>query len=338
MLVLSEMAGAADELTDALLINPNDATALTHSLYSALTMKLAERRRRIVAMQQRIKHYTVQAWGGDFLSQLQLFSSTASKRLPTTLSQSGHDDIIKALITSKHRLLLLDYDGTLHEFTKSIGGNASKPSRKLHRQLSDICAQTGTVVCIVSGRPRQTLDSWFGSIPQLILVAEHGSWIKEEGVWHARAKAFDKQAILTHLHSYAMRTPGAVVEEKDFTIVWHYRQTNPELAYIRNSAVKRGLQELVEGTDLEVHNGNKIIEIKPADTHKGAIAAQLIKTYPSDFIFAAGDDYTDESTFAALPDSALSLKVGSGETCAKQRVPGVENILDVIESMIKIIR
>jgi trehalose 6-phosphate synthase/phosphatase len=66
-----------------------------------------------------------------------------------------------------------------------------------------------------------------------------------------------------------------------------------------------------------VHNGNKIIEIKPSSIDKGNVAQRLAKEFPADFVFAAGDDYTDEAMFAALGEDAITLKVGSGDTATE---------------------
>lgn len=338
VLILSEMAGAADELSDAILVNPNDVPLLATAIYRALTMPKAEQIRRQKSMQARISDYTVQKWGADFIEQLELARTSHHGALRKRLTKENTDEIIKSFITSRKRLVILDYDGTLHHFSNNISPAASKPSLRLKAQLKHISEQTGTHLAIISGRPRATLDEWFRGLPKLMLVAEHGAWIKRDGAWHKNAVDYDKSGILDTMRSYAVRTAGAVIEEKDFAVVWHYRRVNPELAYIRNNNLRRDLRDVTRDTDLVVNNGNKIIEVKPQSVDKGVVAAQLAEKYAADFVFCAGDDYTDEAMFASLPHDTYTIKVGLGETKARYQVGRLERILDVITSMSKIIR
>lgn len=338
VLILSEMAGAADELSDAIITNPNDINRLTKALIEALKMPKAEQIRRQKSMQARISDYTVQKWGSDFIEQLDRASHNQHGATHKRLTKAKTCELIKSFITSQKRLLLLDYDGTLHGFSRSISPSAVRPTPRLKAQLKHISEQTDTTVCIVSGRPRATLDSWFKNLPRLTLIAEHGAWIKRDGIWQSRVEPFDKQPIIDVLQNYATRTPGSIVEEKDFALVWHYRRVNPELAYVRNNNIRHDLNNIVADTDLTVHNGNKIIEIKPRSINKGVIAAEFARETKADFIFCAGDDYTDETMFETLPTDAYTVRVGAGETHANYYVTKLERVLDILTSMSKIIR
>ena len=335
VLVLSEMAGAAHELSEAILVNPNDTTELMKSIYGALTMKKNEQLRRLKAMQERISDYDVQRWGADFLTELDAAYKDHEGALHKRLKQRDIVNIIESYKQNKKRLLLLDYDGTLKNFSTSISPSAAKPSKRLKLQLERIARQKDTTLYIISGRPKRTLTAWFKSSPDIKLVAEHGAWIKSNGEWHQRIDSFDKSAILEVLRRYATRTAGAVVEEKDFAVVWHYRRVSPELAYIRNGEIKRELQKIGLSDDIGVFQGNNIIEIKPKIINKGEIATELLKKHPSNFVFVAGDDYTDEDMFEAAPDDAETVKVGFGMTHAKFQAGKLEKVLSIIESMAK---
>jgi trehalose 6-phosphate synthase/phosphatase len=233
---------------------------------------------------------------------------------------------------AKKRLILLDYDGTLKHFSNSISASASKPSTRLRAQLVRIAKQKNVTLCIISGRPKSTLNAWFKNIPNIKLIAEHGAWTKENGEWKQTAAAFDKKAVVETLKHYAIRTAGSVVEEKDFSVVWHYRRVSPELAYIRNDEIKRELHRIGLSDDIGVFLGNKIIEVKPKAINKGEVAKELLLKYPSDFVFCAGDDYTDEDMFESLPPSANTVKVGYGETSARYQVGKLERVLAIIEA------
>jgi trehalose 6-phosphate synthase/phosphatase len=70
VLVLSEFAGAADELQEALIVNPYDVEGVASALHQALTMDGIERRRRLRALRERVMANDVHAWADRFLSAL----------------------------------------------------------------------------------------------------------------------------------------------------------------------------------------------------------------------------------------------------------------------------
>ena len=69
-------------------------------------------------------------------------------------------------------------------------------------------------------------------------------------------------------------------------------------------------------TDLQVLDGNKIIEVKNSGINKGSAALRWISKEDWEFILAIGDDWTDEDIFKVLPERAYSIKVGSGSSSA----------------------
>ena len=70
VLILSEMAGAAKELGEALLINPNSREEIAEAIKQALEMPLDEQKRRNAAMQKRLRRYNVVAWAKDFVREM----------------------------------------------------------------------------------------------------------------------------------------------------------------------------------------------------------------------------------------------------------------------------
>jgi trehalose 6-phosphate synthase/phosphatase len=70
VLVLSEFAGAADELTDALLVNPYDIDGTAEAIHSALTMDPAERRRRMRGLREQVSANDVHRWVSTFVQTL----------------------------------------------------------------------------------------------------------------------------------------------------------------------------------------------------------------------------------------------------------------------------
>lgn len=334
VLVLSEMAGVASELPEALQVNPNNTEAVADSIAKALEMPPDEQRQRMRTMQKRISEYTIGRWAEDFLSQLATAKTGNSS--VNSLSRADRSNLQKDYRTASSRLILLDYDGTLKEFVSSPSAAMARPSRRVKIALKKLSKDKINKIVIISGRPKNVLQSFFEDI-NLGLIAEHGGWMLDAGGWvksSLSAKKW-KKPIRHLIEAYTSRTPGSLIEEKDFSIVWHYRQVAPDLAYVRTQALRMELMNALSDSEIDVFEGQKILEVKPRRMHKGAIVTDMISEHQWDFIMAIGDDYTDEDIFAALPKRSYSIHVGSGETKAHYTLKSVSDVVKLIEDLSK---
>jgi len=192
-------------------------------------------------------------------------------------------------------------------------------------------------VVLISGRDKITLDKWFGHI-EAALVAEHGAWIKQKGrKWQCieSSEVVWKDTIRPILELYSDRTAGSMVEEKDFSLVWHYRRADPELAYVRRHELRDALLNLTENLDVGVFEGSKILEVKSLGVNKGRAAELWIAKQKWDFLLAAGDDYTDEEMFSVLPSGAYSIKVGFSASKARFNVDSVREIRLLLRKLVE---
>ncbi|MGI9027901.1 MAG: bifunctional alpha,alpha-trehalose-phosphate synthase (UDP-forming)/trehalose-phosphatase [Candidatus Saccharimonadales bacterium] len=331
VLVLSEMTGAIDELPEALRVNPNDTASMVAAIKTALGMPKWDQHQRLAIMQRRLALYTVQRWTADFMEQLNKSKSVQAEHRHKVLNADVRKKIIKDFVDAKKRLVILDYDGTLHEMIASQEPRHSAPSIPLRRLLRKLADQPGTKVCIMSGRPRKVLETWFGDT-DLALVAEHGAWVKDKGEWSQAQFSFQKykKPLMVILKRFSERTPGATIEEKEFGLVWHYRNVVPELAHGRADSLTHELNQAIARTDLGVYRGHKIIEIKPRSINKGSACLEILAMHPADFIIAIGDDYTDEAMFEGFPEEAFTIKVGLGKTYASYQVASVDRVLSLL--------
>jgi trehalose 6-phosphate synthase/phosphatase len=337
VLILSEMAGASDELPEAIKVNPMDIDDMARALHTALLLPKKERQTQLHSMQRRLSHYTIQHWAADFVDQLGQTEQLQTQNDNKLLTAAAEQRIAMQFKKARRRLILLDYDGTLANFVPTPDPAAATPSTLLTGLLTDLTQLDNTTVAIVSGRPRAALESWFHDIPALALAAEHGAWLKSEGKWHQEKAtlAHHREAILAILGHFAERTPGVQIEQKDFAIVWHYRNVPPELAFARNAQLRYELKQLLGDTDIGVYNGSKVIEIKPQAIHKGAVCDNFLAHNPADFILCIGDDYTDEDMFKALPAHAYTVKVGIDDTAARHQIASVEKVLQLLNQLVK---
>ncbi len=336
VLILSELTGAADELQEAISVSPNDSQALIAAIKTALTMPKGEQERRMRSMQQRISQYTLQRWAKDMIEQLTYTKQLQAGRTNKLLSSQDHAKIVASAKRAAHRMIFLDYDGTLMPFVDSPDAASSKPTTRLMRLLTDLSTLPNTDLCIVSGRSREALQSWFKKLP-ITLVAEHGAWVRQHGEWAQGLFSFQqyKKVLLPILEHFAERTPGAIIEEKNFALVWHYRNVTPELAYARNASLRHELALVLADTDIGVFSGSKILEIKPREIQKGAAVGELLANNKPDFILCAGDDYTDEDMFTSVPEEAITIKIGQKETAARFQSASIKELRKLLEDIAK---
>ncbi len=320
VLILSEMAGSAKELSEALLVNPNDQNQMVESIHRALTMPEEEQEARNIDMQSKLQRYNIFQWVDNFMDRLKYTKEQQKKHVAKHITPESEKEIIKAYKKAKKRLLLLDYDGTLTGF-HVIPGEA-KPDEELLSIIKKLSKEKDTEVVVISGRDRQTLEDWLGHLP-IEFVAEHGVWMKEKnGNWQMTEDLMQNwmAEIKPILDLYVDRTPGSFIEEKDYSLVWHYRKAEAGLGDLRGRELISNLQYLTSNMDIHIMEGNKVIEIKNAGIHKGKAALKFINRSHPDFVIALGDDYTDEDTFKVIPDDQYSVKVGFTATDAKYNI------------------
>lgn len=336
VLILSETAGAAEELKDAILVNPHQKHSLVAGLTKALTAPPKELRHQAHRMQNHLASATVYDWAGKFMQSLKE-SGSQTQRGPFTwqLTQTRQSDVTKAYRRAHDRVILLDYDGVLVPFRGKP--DDATPSTALQSKLKKLSGQPNTHVAIISGRPKADLQAWFGDTSNLTLIAEHGAFIRTQGAkrWHATAAKADlgwKQEALALLEAYDAKTPGAHVEEKEAALVWHYRRGNQYYTHKHLVALKRLLWRLAKKYPIVIEQGNMILEVRLSGVHKGSAALELL-TDTTDFVLAIGDDATDEDMFEHLPIWAHTIKVGRGRTKARYRLKNVESVHELLTKL-----
>lgn len=227
---------------------------------------------------------------------------------------------------SSHRMLFLDYDGTLMGFHPDP--QSAKPDNVLISMLKKLSQNEKNRVIIISGRDRGTLDQWLGHM-NIDIIAEHGVWLKEKsGSWETitKLKSPWKSEFKPVLDAYVNRTPGSFIEEKDHSLVWHFRRVETGLGELRSRELTSHLKYLSTGKNLQVLEGDMVVEVKNADVNKGNAAQKWLESYEHDFVIAFGDDWTDEDTFKAMPEDAFTVKVGNTSSAANYNVPAVKEV------------
>lgn len=235
---------------------------------------------------------------------------------------------------STNKLILLDYDGTLVDHA-SIPDKA-RPSEHLLDILIKLVDKPQTKVIIISGRGRQDIDKLLGHLP-ITIIAEHGAMIKENREWKKQIvdNSSWKNKVLPILNRISVSCSKSFVEEKHFSLTWHYRNAESESGDTHSRELIRTLESIIPSYNLKILDGNKVVEIMTKEIGKGKAVKKLVEQNNYDYILSIGDDKTDEEMFEFLlhNSNAVTVKVGNGNTFAKYKLDNVNNVISLLEQL-----
>lgn len=334
MVVISETAGAASELGEVVVVNPHDCNAICEGIKTALEMPKDEKIAINKLLHKRLKRYNVHFWAEEFLAAIDHAVNDSQQTVTQNIDRRS-EIVVQAYKKAEKRIIFLDYDGTLVGF-KCIPEKA-KPDAELKDMLAKLVGDPKNTVIIVSGRDRHSLQEWLGDL-RLNMLAAHGLWRrKQDGEWSMTA-ALDnswKETVGNMLQMFADRMPGALIEEKDFSLAFHYRQCEPDMVALKLGEVRSALASMTQSMSLGLQEGNKVLEIKDSRIDKGHSASAYLNNKDYDFIMGVGDDNTDEDLFAMLPKEAFSIKIGIGNTGAKYRLKSWKSMRVLLRNLIE---
>ncbi|WP_114750984.1 bifunctional alpha,alpha-trehalose-phosphate synthase (UDP-forming)/trehalose-phosphatase [Pleomorphovibrio marinus] len=334
VLILSEMAGASKELVDALLVNPNNLEGMKDSIMQALTMPEEEQVQKIGTMQASLQKYDIFQWVKVFMDRLANVKGKQKELESKAIDKSLVKELKNKFQSAKAPILLLDYDGTLVGFQGRP--EDAFPDAELKHLIAELSGKCQIVV--ISGRDKETLGKWFEG-QKVDMIAEHGVWLKERGDddWTLYAAIDDswKEDIRQVMDYYVLRTPGAFIEEKHHSLVWHYRKVESGLGDLRMRELFSHLKYMARGHNLQVLEGNMVLEIKRPDINKGRAATAFMKGKEYDFIMALGDDWTDEDTFKAMPKDSYTIRVGFAYTQANYNIKSPTEVRKLLKELME---
>jgi len=330
VLILSEMAGAAVELADALPINPNDTEQIAAAIHRALTMPVEEQLRRIERMQAVVSTQTVNKWAADFMKELaDVCRHNEAVRRKRLTSETVAAEIVGPYRRAKRRLLLFDYDGTLAPIRSRP--EEAVPSHRLCELLRTLGTDAANRVVICSGRDSGTLEKWFGGLP-VSLAAEHvpSTRIAAHGVATSAPPRGIRSCRRCSNTSHGRRPARASNANRRR---WHGITAKPTAGWdsCAHSNWSTRSCRLCARLNLHILQGDKVVEIKSPRFTKGSETLRLLRQERYDFILALGDDTTDDDMFAALPPRALSVKVGNASEHARYNMPEQSEVVPLLE-------
>jgi trehalose 6-phosphate synthase/phosphatase len=335
VLILSEMAGASKEMGEALIINPYHHWEIATALREALALSPEAQRKGNQIMQDRLRRYTVVRWAEDFVHALAETEKTQVAAMTRAFGSEVQESMLRHYQTASRRAVLLDYDGTLVPFVADP--KAAAPDAELLQLLETLASQDSTDVVIVSGRRRSDLQEWLGHLP-ISFVAEHGLWLcPAGGEWRLlkHVTAEWKDQIRPILQLYVDRLPGALLEEKEYSLAWHYRRADVEQGSLRSKELLDDLGDYTRNIDVQVLEGNKVIEVRNAGVTKANGTLEWLGNRSYDFLLALGDDWTDEDMFKVLPPETYSVRVGLIHSAARFHIANHLAVRHVLRRLAK---
>lgn len=333
VLILSEMAGASKELHDALIVNPNNIGDIMQAIVQAINMPAEEQHARMKNMQNVVTKFDIHLWVKNFMDKLKEVKIMQDSLHTRHAVESVRAQIAADYAKAEDRYIFLDYDGTLVGFKGDI--NQAAPDEELYSILKRLTDDPANRVVLISGRKYETMQEWFGHLG-LDMIAEHGAWQKyKDSEWKPLPLLTDrwKQEVKTVLDTYTDRTPGSFIEEKSYSLVWHYRKVEEGLGELRANEILNHLRMIIADKGLQMMRGNKVIEFKNIEVNKGKAAQNWLYGNDPDFILALGDDDTDEDIFKALSQEAYTIKVGSNISAARYYLKDYNEVRELLKDL-----
>lgn len=335
VLILSEMAGAAKELGEAIIVNPNDIQSIANAIDEAIHMPEDIQKKSNQIMTERLQRYNVEHWSQDFMDSWREIKKLQEDQKSYKIHPLISENINNKYIEANKRLLILDYDGTLVPFKKEP--KDAIINHEIMELLRTINNHSDTDIYIISERNREFLNDVFGD-SDLGLIAEHGVCIKHPGKKWQQIHHFDKEwqpEIKDILQLYTDRTPGSFIEEKNSSLAWHYRKADPDLGNKRAWELNDSLRDLLSNQNIEVIEGKKVLEVKQSGINKGLTAEMLMQQKDYEFVLAMGDDWTDENMFRIIDEHNISVKIGMEQTQANYFIDTSEKVLQFLRRITK---
>lgn len=330
VLVLSEMAGASKELSEALLINPFNFEEIADTLKRALEMPKKEQKRRMIDLQKRISRYSVEKWAEEFMSALESSQNVSQFVQAEKLDQIAIKTISESIKNSESNIIFLGFNGTIVEHADHP--EDKKPDDEILNILEKISNKPNVEICISSCSENEKLQKWFADTDYR-LISDHGAFYRKHNIWTEleSLKTDWMQNVIPILETFVDRTPGSRLEINRFSLAWHYGNADIEMGEKRVIEINTVLTSLTSNTDVSVFHGKEVVEVKSTKVSKGYAALQVLKEKDFDNIIAIGDDWTDEYMFEDLPEYAHTIKVGLRKTNAKYFVNEVKEVRDLLK-------
>ncbi len=290
VIILSEFAGASEELVGALLLNPYDIETFAESIKRALLMPVEEKRSRMRALREQVKDNNLKKWTDGFISAL----------------GERHLELHNA---SGNIFLFLDYDGTLTPIVDRP--EAAVLDENVRAILNRL--KSKYPIAVISGR---ALPDIMGrvNIKDILYAGNHGAQLWDGKNMVSGTDGPVDTGILNEfkekVFSALRDIDGVMIEDKGMTISIHYRNVSRRY---REKVAERFRNIADSYTDkFRITTGKEVFEVRPLNVwDKGSAVLWILKNFGNGRTpVYIGDDVTDEDVFKAVNRTGVSISIG----------------------------
>ncbi|KAH8787917.1 glycosyltransferase family 20 protein [Diaporthe sp. PMI_573] len=316
-LILSEFTGTASLFGgNELSVNPWDYRACSNALRKALDMGNTEKEERWTKLHECIMQHTGAHWFTELMTRLDHAHNEQHRHDQTSVPRLNVNNLVQKYQNSERRLFILDYENTLVNWGPVNQIIPSSPQRTLDT-LNELLLDERNIVYVMSGRRPEELDRLFRRVPNLGLIAENGCFLKDCGsdAWtemanpeHIRAW---KESVKGILNYYLERTPGAEIEERRCSLIFHYKSAEDwEHAVNQASDCASHINDACENQRVHAIATDSSVIVEPVDWTKCTAAERILEDLktrlpanetthkgPVDFLMVVGDGRDDEKVF-----------------------------------------
>jgi trehalose 6-phosphate synthase/phosphatase len=334
VLILSETAGAAAEMGEALLVNPRDIGEMAAAIETALSMDRDAQVRTNRTLLARLKRFDVRHWADGFLTSLSGVRDERRRLESRCLSPEGAGRLVDTARGAAKRLFLLEAEGLFFP----EGDLAEDCPAEVRELLALLGAAPGTLAAVIGSGGRADMQRLYGGLP-VALAAENGAFLREPGADWIMPRPLPREWIATILplmQRFAGRVPGATVEEREHSLVWRYGRANANLGEMRARELTDTLKELAAGLEVTVRTGPRFVETASPGVGRDAAAYHFQRLHGPDFILAVAATDGGEEIFSVPPAAgalAVTLRVGLCATRAAFNLRNARSALVLLRNL-----
>lgn len=325
VLILSEFAGASEELEGSILVNPYDIEQFAECIKTALKMPEKEKVSRMAALRRLVSENNIHKWIIDILNEIAAIAAVKNRRCCYLFDNM---DEVKKRVFNKDIFMFFDYDGTLTPIVEApYKAVISDEMRSLIIKLKE-----HVPVAVISGRALKDIKGRVG-IEDIIYAGNHGAEI-----WDGRKTIISQESeesrhlleeVLEKLKKETSYIKGVLIEDKGITASLHFRNVNVRQVGDIFRIIEKFSKEY--GENYRFITGKKVFEIRPVNIwNKGDAVLWIVENMGKHrFPVYIGDDITDEDAYRILKNRGLSISIG-GSANADYYIQNQEEVKDFI--------
>ncbi|AEO70645.1 4ab12f4a-13cb-43a8-8a5a-364357aaf0f8 [Thermothielavioides terrestris] len=363
-LILSEFTGTSSLFGGhELSVNPWDHRACANAIKKAIEMSDEEKEQRWTKLIEVVNHHTGAHWFTEFMARLDHVYEEQHRQDQTSVPRLSLQTLVQQYSRTERRLFILDFEGTLVNWGPVNKIIPSSPQRTVDI-LNDLLLDERNTIYVMSGRRPEELDRLFQRVPNLGLIAENGCFLKDcdSADWIEMADAKQirtwKQSVKSIMTYYLERTPGAEIEDRRCSLIFHYKSAEDYGAALRQASdCASHINDACEEQRVHAMAMDGCVLVEPIDWTKMTAAQKIFADLrarmapddknhsPVDFLMVVGDGREDEKVFKwanALGEDGtvkevVTVSLGMRNTEARTTLTqGVSGVLMALQKLASI--